>query len=514
NPPVDVTYDWNSILGCLYIIGVLASLLIYVRKATAILIILKEARIKLIDKRHIYISDRPQLAFSFLGKIVISSQIPERDYDKIIEHETIHCRQHHGWDLNWFELMRVLFWFHPVAYLAQKQAQIIHEFIVDEKLASHKSTYLKGLLNNAFQCDLSTIVNTYYNPSQLKQRIIMISKTKSTRTSYRKLLLLIPIVTLSLFYTACTEEPEINDAGLEQPYAGETVNINGHDLPTLRSFTYGKKDFFKGMTDEEIFLLKKQDNKFIQGFADGFESIRSSSDGDNNDQVTANMNNAMLEYLRIFRQLSNNGSTLAVDTDNDNSLVLIKESPFTDPTYSGIPLFKQKEMTTGEYNEYVDSVINSINKNPYSIEKIVEEIEIEEIPANEGSTQTDLYDSTIEEQYAVPFVIVEKTPSYEGCSGSNQEIKKCTQEGITKFINENFNIDVAPAATGQVKINVRFKINKIGQVTDIKAVSNNLKLQQEAARVVSQLPNFSPGLQRGKPIDVIYSLPVIFEVNR
>ncbi|MGA9324525.1 MAG: energy transducer TonB, partial [Salegentibacter sp.] len=36
---------------------------------------------------------------------------------------------------------------------------------------------------------------------------------------------------------------------------------------------------------------------------------------------------------------------------------------------------------------------------------------------------------------------------------------------------------------------------------------------QEAARVINSLPKMQPGKQRGKPVGVMYSLPIIFQVQ-
>ena len=58
-----------------------------------------------------------------------------------------------------------------------------------------------------------------------------------------------------------------------------------------------------------------------------------------------------------------------------------------------------------------------------------------------------------------------------------------------------------------------FKIDKEGNIIDIKARAKHPNLEKEAIRVISLLPKLiKPGYQRGKPVIVPYSLPIIFNV--
>ena len=41
----------------------------------------------------------------------------------------------------------------------------------------------------------------------------------------------------------------------------------------------------------------------------------------------------------------------------------------------------------------------------------------------------------------------------------------------------------------------------------------NLELEKEAIRVISKLPQMTPGYQRGKAVIVPYSLPIVFQVQ-
>lgn len=118
---------------------------------------------------------------------------------------------------------------------------------------------------------------------------------------------------------------------------------------------------------------------------------------------------------------------------------------------------------------------------------------------------------------AVPYSAIDLVPAYKGCdqSLSNEEIKQCTSERINSYANSNFDTKGVEefAQDGVNRVYVRFTISKEGMVKDIDARASHLKLAEEAKRVVSSLPKMQPGMQDGKPVNVLYSLPIIFQIN-
>jgi hypothetical protein len=120
---------------------------------------------------------------------------------------------------------------------------------------------------------------------------------------------------------------------------------------------------------------------------------------------------------------------------------------------------------------------------------------------------------------AVSYEVIENVPIFKGCDPqlSNQELKKCMSNGITSIVTKNFNFNLAnnlglPA--GNKRIDVIFKINKEGEVTNIQARSVHPGLETEAIRVIKLIPKLDkPGLQRGQPVTVQYALPIIVQVD-
>ncbi|MCK8481943.1 energy transducer TonB [Psychroserpens algicola] len=113
---------------------------------------------------------------------------------------------------------------------------------------------------------------------------------------------------------------------------------------------------------------------------------------------------------------------------------------------------------------------------------------------------------------------VEIVPVYPGCEKkkTNADRIKCLNEKITKLVQRKFDTDLASelGLYGRQRITVQFKIDQNGQVTDIKTRAPHPSLGKEAERVTNKIPKMTPGLQRDKPVSVIYNLPIVFNVNQ
>ncbi len=124
--------------------------------------------------------------------------------------------------------------------------------------------------------------------------------------------------------------------------------------------------------------------------------------------------------------------------------------------------------------------------------------------------------AVVEEDIEVPYAVIEQAPIYPGCENlTNVEAKKCTSDAISKFVQTNFNTEIAKnlGLTGRQRVNVIFKINSKGAIDDVRLRASDPDLEEEANRVIALLPKMQPGKQRGKAVTVPYSLPISFEVN-
>jgi protein TonB len=160
---------------------------------------------------------------------------------------------------------------------------------------------------------------------------------------------------------------------------------------------------------------------------------------------------------------------------------------------------------------------------PEVIEVVEDEEEVEETVIESTETDQeeeieieDLEIDEVEEDIEVPFAVIENVPIFPGCDkGNNAERRKCMSQKITKFVQRKFNTDLAGdlGLSGRQRINVIFKIDKNGDVVEVRARAPHPDLEKEAIRVINLLPKMKPGMQFGKAVTVPYSLPIIFQVQ-
>lgn len=100
-----------------------------------------------------------------------------------------------------------------------------------------------------------------------------------------------------------------------------------------------------------------------------------------------------------------------------------------------------------------------------------------------------------------PFVVVEEMPMYQGGEGE-----------LLKFIAENTKYpEAAKAEKIQGKVIIRFIVNTEGDTEGISVLKGvHPLLDAEAARVVSMISGFKPGMQGGKAVPVWNMVPINF----
>lgn len=162
---------------------------------------------------------------------------------------------------------------------------------------------------------------------------------------------------------------------------------------------------------------------------------------------------------------------------------------------------------------------------PEVIEVVEDEEEVEETiiestetNQNEEIVEIEEIEEAVEEEIAdVPFAVIENVPIYPGCenAGNNSAKKKCMSDKIQKFVQKKFDTELANdlGLEGRQRISVQFKIDKNGNVVNVRARAPHPRLEQEAVDVVKSLPKMTPGKQRGKAVGVLYALPILFQVE-
>ena len=105
----------------------------------------------------------------------------------------------------------------------------------------------------------------------------------------------------------------------------------------------------------------------------------------------------------------------------------------------------------------------------------------------------------------VVYDVTETMPQFPGGQGV-----------MMKYLAANIKYPAsAVKAKKQGRVIVAFVIQKDGSVTNARIVrSVDPELDAEALRIVKAMPNWTPGTQDGKPVDVNYTIPVVFSLYK
>lgn len=165
-------------------------------------------------------------------------------------------------------------------------------------------------------------------------------------------------------------------------------------------------------------------------------------------------------------------------------------------------------------------------RNQYEDGIVFEESEVDEIPEQdfdwEESDEEPIYymDQTVEEpeqEEEMIFRVVEDMPRFPGCEqkgiGRN-ELKKCSQEEMLRFVAENIKYPKIAKDNGlEGKVVIQFVVGKDGKVRNAQILRDiGGGCGSEAIRVANIMPLWISGKQRGRPVDVRYTLPVAFKL--
>jgi protein TonB len=101
------------------------------------------------------------------------------------------------------------------------------------------------------------------------------------------------------------------------------------------------------------------------------------------------------------------------------------------------------------------------------------------------------------------FVVVEEMPSFPG-----------GEDAMMKFINSNIVYpEIAKENNIQGTVTLSFVVNYKGIVDNVRLIKGvDPSLDNEAIRVVKSIPQWKPGRQAGKPVNVSFSVPVKFRL--
>ena len=158
---------------------------------------------------------------------------------------------------------------------------------------------------------------------------------------------------------------------------------------------------------------------------------------------------------------------------------------------------------------------------PEVIEVVEDEEEVEEtvIESTETSQEQEIIEvedvevEEVDEDIDVPFAVIEDVPIFPGCEGASDK-RACFNEMMQQHIRKNFRYpEVAQEMGIQGRVSVLFTIQKDGSIGNIRLRGPDKNLEEEARRIIEKLPKMTPGKQRGRPVRVPFSIPIMFKLQ-
>ena len=186
-----VTWQWSDLLIGAYGIIAILFLLKLVHNLWSIKNMIQGSKRKK-QKNYIQVfNQNNQSPFSFFNYLFWNGKEDHNTW--ILEHELVHINQKHSFDIIFIEVLVALFWFHPAIYFFRKSIKMNHEFISDNwvnRKYGEQKKYAQLILSNHefYQNTLTSTFNSF-----IKNRIIMIYKTQTSRIHLLRYLLIFPL---------------------------------------------------------------------------------------------------------------------------------------------------------------------------------------------------------------------------------------------------------------------------------------------------------------------------------
>lgn len=230
----NTTYNYVSLLFIglfiLYICGAIVALIKLIVSMRTLRQHIKLSTTKRIGKYILVIHPSNIAPYSWFRYIVISEKDLQEAKDEILAHEMAHSDKFHSLDILLIEVMILLQWFNPAAYLLKQELQAIHEYEADLEVLNkgfHPKQYQLLLIKKAVGTSSYTLANSF-NHSSLKKRIAMMLKCKSNRWAMMKIGFFIPLTAsmLAVFSQWGNAADVVNNPVVAEPEVSTETHSN------------------------------------------------------------------------------------------------------------------------------------------------------------------------------------------------------------------------------------------------------------------------------------------------
>ncbi len=147
-------------------------------------------------------------SFTFFNWIFLSDQIEKNeDYHMILQHEKAHVSLGHSYDLMFFELFKICFWWLPTTWFINEEIRNIHEYEADAYVLKsfNADQYSSILISSTLKSNGLGLASSFHEG--LIQKRLKAMKRQTKKVSPIKLGTLMALFSILFLVFACTEEP-------------------------------------------------------------------------------------------------------------------------------------------------------------------------------------------------------------------------------------------------------------------------------------------------------------------
>lgn len=469
----------------------------------------------------IHLLEKENGPFSFFHWIFIYPQShTESEISEIIAHEETHARQYHSVDVLISELMCIFCWFNPFIWLMKREVRGNLEYMADRRVleTGHDSkSYQYHLLGLAHHKAAANLSNSF-NVLPLKKRIKMMNKRRTKEIGRTKYLMFLPLAALLMIVSniemvARTTEKFAKEM-MGQATAQVTPEPETTPLPELPAEEIQKtalpqdkkiKETFethgKNMPDSVVFEVVEEMPEFPGGMKALTEYIHKNVKY----PAEAHAKGVQGRVIVCF-VVKKDGSITDIKTVRSVDPYLDKEAI---RIIAAMPKWKPGKQRGKAVNVRftVPVMFRLASPEPPKAEEI-KQSDLEEVVVvgygSKGDSTPDAVVGIKTDNAETTFKVVETMPKFPGGT-----------KGLMQYLARSIKYPVtAQEKKQQGRVIIQMVIGKDGSISNVKVLrSVSPALDTEAMRVVSNMPKWEPGLQRGQAVAVEYTLPIVFRLQ-
>ncbi|TVP49443.1 MAG: TonB family protein [Mongoliibacter sp.] len=481
--------------------------------------------------------------FSFFDKLFWdeTQELKTEEKEQIIKHEIEHIKQGHSYDVLYYQVLTILFWFNPAIHLMRAALVDIHEYLADEnviKNSANKDGYAKLIVKIAFK-GMDLPIGNYFIRSTTLKRLLMLKNPK--KINWVKLFMVIPMTLILMGLISMKAETGQNL--LQQNFNIEEIKrklIASQDsleigIKVKKINTPIHYEHIGTLEDEKlkaqigqleyVFSNIKSDEDYIK-VRGLIESLRNSSvfskdygdlkrSSDDLDE-SAKPEIGMESWFRKIREqvkLPENEDNLGLLGGNlVLEFVVNTEGQIENPMISrslggGIDQQVLDLLKDSELGKWIPATKNA--------EKVamVQTVFIQFSEQRQKSDAHKFFKDTTPlleneepkvKSEQVIFDVVENAPEFKGGI-----------QGWQNYVSQNLQFPEAALANNiEGVVYVAFVVSKDGKVVNpeiLRGIGHGA--DEEALRLISDSPKWTPGMQRGQAVNVRMRLPIRFKLD-